>query len=88
MARIRISLVVYGMKTKLTITIDEEVIPRAKRYARSTGRSLSQVIEQHLRELDSASRPSGMTFSQKWRGKFRPADRKDQRYKQLAKKYL
>lgn len=73
------------MKAKLTVTIDEDLIPRAKRYARSRGVSLSQLIETSLRELDAAERPS---FSQRWRGKFQPAERDDERYRQLAKKYL
>ena len=33
------------MKTKLTITVDPEVVPAAKRYARSQGVSLSSLIE-------------------------------------------
>ena len=38
------------MKSKLTITVDSDLIPAAKRYARSRGVSLSAVIEQALRE--------------------------------------
>ena len=37
-------------KTKLTVTIDSEVLPRAKEYARAQGVSLSALIEQSLRE--------------------------------------
>lgn len=36
------------MTTKLTLTIEKEVIERAKSYAKQTGRSLSELIEQHL----------------------------------------
>ncbi len=32
--------------------------------------------------------PDGETFSQRWRGKFMPAVRGDERYRALAKKYL
>lgn len=39
------------MKKKLTITIDAELLPRAKRYARARGVSLSSFIERSLREL-------------------------------------
>jgi prevent-host-death family protein len=35
----------------------------------------------------SESRPEG-SFSQRWRGQFQPADRKDERYRTLAKRYL
>ncbi len=73
------------MKTKLTVTIDEELLPTAKRYARAQGVSLSQLIETTLRDLSS---PKGLPFSQRWRGKFRPAGRGDERYNALARKYL
>ena len=71
------------MKQKLTITVDAELLPIAKRYARSRGVSLSSLIEQSLREGQYA--PS---FSARWRGKFRAAKRNDPRYDALAKKYL
>ncbi len=74
------------MKRKLTITIDEDVVPRAKQYARSKGASLSQVIEDHLRGIDRAHIPQ--SFSARWRGRFRPSKRKGVRYERLAKKYL
>ena len=35
-------------KTKLTVTIDSEVLPRAKEYARTRGVSLSSLVEQSL----------------------------------------
>jgi len=73
------------MKRKLTITIDEEVLPRAKRYARQNGVSLSQLIEDALRNLAPRDGPS---FSTKWRGKFLPAERNSPRYKTLAERYL
>ena len=74
-----------GMKKKLTVTVDEELIPLAKRYARSRGLSLSSVIEQSLREVTRQEKPS---FSSRWRGKFRPAERDDPRYRALARRYL
>ena len=39
------------MKQKLTITVDAELLPAAKRYARSRGVSLSSLVEQSLREM-------------------------------------
>lgn len=36
------------MITKLTLTIEKEVIERAKRYADQTGRSLSDLVESYL----------------------------------------
>ncbi len=73
------------MKTKLTITIDKEILPLAKRYARSQGVSLSQLVETTLRSL---SREEQLSFSARWKGKFEPASRDDERYRTLARKYL
>lgn len=39
------------MTTKLTLTVEEEVIKKAKLYARQTGRSLSELIETYLETL-------------------------------------
>ena len=39
------------MKTKLTITIKEEIAQKAKLYAKQTGKSLSELIEKHLKTL-------------------------------------
>ena len=36
------------MSSKLTLSIDESVVRRAKQYARAHGKSLSKVIEQYL----------------------------------------
>ncbi len=73
------------MKTKLTVTIDEELLPKAKEHARSLGVSLSQLIEQALRELSEAETPA---FSERWRGKLRASKRRDERYRHLSEKYL
>ena len=73
------------MKQKLTITVDAELLPVAKRYARSRGVSLSSLIEQSLREVAGGHVPS---FAARWRGKFQAAERDDPRYDALAKKYL
>jgi post-segregation antitoxin (ccd killing protein) len=73
------------MKQKLTITVDGELVPKAKRYARSQGVSLSALIETELRSLVSGEAQS---FASRWRGGFVPAEREDPRYEALAKKYL
>ena len=73
------------MKTKVTLTIDEELVPRAKALARGRAISLSQLVEDHLRELAGAQ---GAPFSKRWRGKLTATDRVDERYRALAKKYL
>ena len=73
------------MKTKLTITVDGDLLPRAKQYARSRGVSLSSLIEASLRELAGEDSPS---FASRWRGRFEAARRSDGRYEALARKYL
>ena len=41
------------MNTKLTLTIEESVIMKAKQYAKSRGRSLSDIIENYLQMITS-----------------------------------
>ena len=73
------------MKRKLTITVDGDLLPRAKQYARARGVSLSSLIEASLRELAGEDTPS---FATRWRGRFGAARRNDARYEALARKYL
>jgi post-segregation antitoxin (ccd killing protein) len=72
------------MKTKLTVTIDEELLPRAKEYARQSGSSLSELIENALRELSSDAQPD---FATRWRGKFGLSSGDEERRRRLLKKY-
>jgi len=37
------------MKAKITLVIEEEIIEKAKKYARENGRSLSGIIENYLK---------------------------------------
>jgi hypothetical protein len=39
------------MTTKLTLTVEEDIIKKAKSYAKHTGRSLSELIETYLETL-------------------------------------
>ena len=39
------------MNTKLTLTLEKSVIERAKRYAKASGRSLSDLIENYLDKI-------------------------------------
>ena len=39
------------MTSKLTLTVEEEVIKKAKSYAKQTGRSLSELVENYLSTL-------------------------------------
>ena len=60
------------MKKRLTITVDGEVISAARRYARARGVSLSSLVEQSLRQMTKGETQS---FSSRWRGKLRAAER-------------
>ncbi len=74
-----------AMKSKVTLTIDKELIPIAKYYARSHGRSLSQLIETSLREMSAADEKP---FSGRWKGKFKKSGKTELRYAILAKRYF
>ncbi len=39
------------MTTKLTLTVEKSIIERAKIYAKKTGRSLSELIENYLETI-------------------------------------
>ena len=39
------------MNTKLTLTIEQAIIEKAKKYANSKGRSLSNIVENYLKAI-------------------------------------
>jgi hypothetical protein len=73
------------MKTKLTLSVEGDVIPRAKRYAEARGTSLSDIVESALRRM-TASTPR-LPFGTRWRGKFAIKPKDVPRYKSLAARY-
>lgn len=73
------------MKRKVTITLEADLVPRAKRYAASQGVSLSSLIEEALDRI--TARPQ-TGFVERWRGGFVLADRDDDRFRALTAKYL
>jgi len=78
--------ILVTMKAKLTISVSEELIPKAKQIARRRGLSLSELVETSLRAVTEESEST--SFSQRWRGKFQSVDKADERYRTLAKRYL
>jgi len=44
------------MNTKLTLTIEQEIIERAKNYAKEKNRSLSDIIENYLKMLTKSEK--------------------------------
>lgn len=49
------------MTTKLTLTVEKSVIERAKSYAKKTGRSLSEIIENYLATITEESNNSELS---------------------------
>ncbi|UZO79621.1 DUF6364 family protein [Aquimarina sp. ERC-38] len=82
------------MNTKLTLTIGQEIIHKAKQYAREKNRSLSDIIENYLKTLidkkpqeENDSSPIVASL----RGSFKAPsdfDYKKQLNERLEKKYL
>ncbi len=82
------------MNTKLTLTIEQSIIEKAKAYSREKGRSLSDIIENYLKAITREQTNSGIEITpivKSLKGSFKAPDGFD--YKQelsdrLAKKYL
>ena len=72
------------MKTKLNLTIDKDLVPKSKAYARLRGKSVSQFVEDLLRKAISTEETS---FADRWRGKFKISEKTDPRYKSLKRRY-
>lgn len=71
------------MKSKLTVTMDAVLIPRAKRHARRQGLSLSGWIEAALRRELQQEEP----FSKRWRGGLRMPRHLDARARHILDKH-
>ncbi len=51
------------MNTKLTLTIDDSIIERAKVYAKDKGRSLSDLIENYLNAITREQQQSDIEIT-------------------------
>jgi hypothetical protein len=82
------------MNSKLTLTIEKSVIMKAKLYAKSKGRSLSDLIENYLKMITHEGGGPEMETNplvKTLRGSFKAPDDldyKDQLSKGLSDKYL
>ncbi len=82
------------MNTKLTLTIEQTVIEKAKRYAKGKGQSLSDIIENYLKVITNDGAKSEVEITpivKSLRGSFKvPSDfdYKKELTKSLSKKYL
>jgi len=81
------------MNTKLTLTMEESVIEQAKKYAKSKGQSLSDLIENYLKTTTRHQQEeTGLTpIVKSLKGSFKASedfDYKEEVAKRLAEKYL
>lgn len=82
------------MNTKLTLTIEQSVIERAKKYAKSKERSLSDLIENYLKTLVNDSSKDDIELTpivKSLKSSFKQPkdfDYKKELVNELSKKYL
>ena len=81
------------MNTKLTLTIEQAIIERAKSYAKEKGRSLSDIIENYLKAITTEERIEEelSPLIKSLRGSFKTPksfDYKKELSKGLSEKYL
>ena len=81
------------MNTKLTLSIEEEIIIKAKAFAKENGKSLSQLIENYLSVLvnHSAQNVEEPSVLYGLKGSFKDhdlVDYKEKLHDALSKKYL
>lgn len=75
------------MNTKLTLTIEQTIIKKAKKYARQKGRSLSDIIENYLKIITKNKSKSDIEvapLTKSLKGTFKAPDDFDYK-KQLTK---
>ena len=81
------------MNTKLTLTIEQSTIAKAKLYAKEKGRSLSDIIENYLKVITTEKRVDEdiPPIVSSLRGSFKAPesfDYKKELSKELSEKYL
>jgi Family of unknown function (DUF6364) len=80
------------MQTKLTLTVNQAVIRRAKAYAQARNKSVSKLVEEYLSNLSGQANTSGALLehtpiTKRLTGKFVDLDNK-QDYKDLLEAAL
>ena len=82
------------MNTKLTLTIEQSLIDKAKRYAKGKGKSLSFIVENYLKVIikeEDTIVVDSTPIATKLRGAFKAPkdfDYKKELSKRLSDKYL
>lgn len=71
-------------KVKLNLTINKNLVPKAKLYASKNGKSVSQLVEELLTQvLESKT----IGFTNKWLGKLSVNEEQDTRINNLKRRY-
>jgi hypothetical protein len=82
------------MNTKLTLTIEQSLIEKAKEYAKSKGRSLSDLVENYFKVIvkeEGVVKSQSTPITDSLRGSFKAPqnfDYKKELTKALTEKYL
>lgn len=82
------------MNTKLTLTIEQALIEKAKEYAKGKGRSLSDIVENYFKVIvkeDATVKSESTPIADSLRGSFKAPkdfDYKKELTKALTEKYL
>ena len=82
------------MNTKLTLTIEEKIIEKAKKYANVKGRSLSNIVENYLKAITKEDNTESIELTpivKSLKGTFKAPkniDYKKELSKRLTEKYL
>jgi hypothetical protein len=81
------------MNTKLTLTIEQSIIEKAKSYAKEKGRSLSDIIENYLKAITTEHKADVeiSPLVKSMQGSFKAPsdfDYKEELNKGLSEKYL
>ena len=82
------------MNTKLTLTVEQQIIEKAKKYAKRKGRSLSDIVENYLKVITKEKDDSDIEITpivKSLRGSFKSPsdiDYKRELSKKLSDKYL
>ena len=90
----RVDLTAYKMNTKLTLTIERDVIDKAKKYANTKGQTLSDIIENYLKVITNEEPIDDIQLTpivKSLKGSFKVSDKFDYKKeltKALTEKYL
>jgi hypothetical protein len=82
------------MNTKLTLTIEQTIIEKAKKYANGKGRSLSDIVENYLKAITKEDNEESTDLTpivKSLKGTFKAPqnfDYKKELSKRLTEKYL